>query len=230
MARPKIGYHAADGLPVVGTTTAMGLLAKPALVGWAGKTCTEAAWMMGKAGDPLPKWTDILYGKRDAAADAGTLCHELAEAYVHGVHLPEVPDTEIGQKAWQAFENFVHWLDASALTIVPHERPLVSEVYRYGGTPDATASMSGKAYLVDYKTGSGAVYHDVVIQAGAYRQLIAEVENSALQGAHVIRFARDTGDFHHAFFASDALDAGWAIFQHLLAIYQPLKDLEKRVR
>lgn len=228
--RPKSGYALASGLPVPGATTPIGLLAKGGLVGWAGKTCTEFAWHAGKNGLPLPKWNDVLYGKRDDAANAGTLCHELAELYVRGDPLPPIPDTEVGRKGWQAFENFVHWLDASSLKISPHERPLVSEVYGYGGTPDATAAMSGRPYLVDYKTGTGAVYHDVLIQMGAYRQLLSEVEGVDVAGAHVIRFARDTGDFHHAYFAPDAIDAGWEVFKHLLAIYQPLKDLEKRVR
>lgn len=230
MARPKGGYAAGDGLPIPGATTPIGLLAKPALVGWAGKTCTEIAWKAGKAGQPLPKWTDILYGKRDDAASAGTLCHEAAEAYVHGLPLPTFPETDVGKKAWQAFENFVHWLDASALKITPHERPLVSEQYRYGGTPDATAELSGKTYLADYKTGSGGIYPEVVIQMGAYRQLLLEAEGIQIAGAHVIRFGRETPDFHHAYFAPDALDIGWDIFRHLLAMYQPLKDLEKRVR
>lgn len=230
MARPKSGYALKSGLPVPGATTPIGLLNKPALVGWSGKTCTQAAWTAGKAGAPLPKWTDILYGQRDRAAEAGTFCHELAELYVRGDPLPAVPDTEVGRKGWQAFENFVHWLDASALKILPHERPLVSEEFGFGGTPDATAEMSSKPYLVDYKTGAGGVYYEVVIQAAAYRQLLHEVEGVDVAGAHVIRFARDTGDFHHAYFAPDALDSGWDIFRHLLAIYQPVKDLEKRVK
>ena len=41
MARPKQGYHNDAGHRVPGVTTVLGVLNKPALVGWAGKLCTE---------------------------------------------------------------------------------------------------------------------------------------------------------------------------------------------
>lgn len=229
MARPRQGYNAADGRPVPGTTTICGMLNKGGLVGWSGKLCTEVAWTAGKAGDPMPKWTDILYGQRDAAADAGTLCHSLADAYVRGEKLPTVPDTEIGKRGWNAFENFVHWLDASALKISAHETPLVSEQYRYGGTPDATAEMSGRFYLVDYKTSAG-VYAEMMLQMAAYRQLLIECEHREVMGVHLVRFARETGDFAHYYFDNAALDQGWQVFAALLSIYEPMKALEKRVK
>jgi len=228
MSRPKAGYSV-DGEPVPGTTTISGMLNKPALVAWAGKLCAEAAWRAGKAGEPLPRWNDVLYGTRDDAASAGTLCHDLAHAYVLGVELPAVPDTDVGRAGWTAFENFVHWIDASALTIEAHERPLVSTQFRYGGTPDALAHMSGKTYLVDYKTSSG-VYAEMLLQMSAYRQLLHECEQMDVAGVHLVRFSRESGDFAHHYFGPDVLDLGWTIFAALLGVYAPLKQLEKRVR
>ena len=146
-----------------------------------------------------------------------------------GVDLPAVPDTDVGRAGWNAFENFVHWLDASALTIEAHERPLVSTRFRYGGTPDALAHMSGKVFLVDYKTSSG-VYAEMLLQMSAYRQLLHECEQMDVAGVHLVRFSRESGDFAHHYFGPDVLDLGWTIFVALLGAYAPLKQLEKRVR
>lgn len=229
MARPRTGYAKQDGRPVPGTTTICGMLNKPALVGWAGKTCTTTAWEIGKRGEPLPQWTEILYGQRDDAAAAGTLCHELAEAYIKGTPLPTVPLSDVGAQAWTAFENFVKWIEGQHYTIKSHERPLVSENYGYGGTPDATIHDGDTVYLADWKS-SGAFYVENILQGAAYRQLIQECEKVEVKGLHIVRFSRETGDFTHKYLASDALDQGWAVFQRLLDCYPLLRELEKRVR
>lgn len=152
MGRPRTGYFI-DGEPVIGTTTVCGLLNKPALVAWAGKLATDVAWRAGKAGDPMPRWNDILYGTRDSAAESGTLVHEMFEARLRGQPLPILPDTAVGKAAQKGYENAVHWLDSSGLVIKPHERPLVSKSYRFGGTPDATMESQdgGMLYLGDWK-------------------------------------------------------------------------------
>jgi hypothetical protein len=227
MARPVHGYEL-DGEPVVGTTTICGLLNKPALVGWAGKTCTDEAWRAGKDGAPKPKWGDILYGKRDDAASAGTLVHELFEAHLRGLPLPEVPDSPIGEAAQRGFANAQRWLEGSAMQITPHETPMVSRRYRYGGTPDALATSGEVVALGDWKTGG--IYPEMLVQMAAYRQLLAECAGIEVRGVHLVRSHREFGDFAHHYFDDDALDQGWRVFAGLLAAYGPLKQLEKRVR
>jgi len=229
MARPRQGYFI-DGEPVPGVTTLCGLLNKPALVGWAGKLCTEAAWRVGREGGDMPKWTELLYGTRDAAASAGTLVHELFDAYLRGHALPEIPDTEVGAAARNGFENAKRWLDGSALEIEAYEKPLVSAAYRYGGTPDALAmSADGIIALCDWKTSAG-VYAEMAVQMAAYRQLLREAADTVAHGVHLVRFSRDHADVTHHYFGDDVLDLGWDVFAGLLAAHGPLKQLEKRVK
>lgn len=229
MARPRQGYFI-DGEPVPGVTTICGILNKPALVGWAGKLCTELAWRAGKAGEVLPKWTDVLYGTRDDAASAGTLVHELFDAFIRKHPLPAIPDTEIGRAAARGFDNAKRWLEGSALEIEAYEKPLVSLLYHYGGTPDALAMGSdGVIALADWKTSAG-VYAEMAIQMGAYRQLLREAADTKVQGVHLVRFSRDNGDFAHYYYGDDVLDMGWEVFRALLALNGPLKQLEKRVK
>ena len=229
MARPKAGYDI-DGEPIPGTTTLCGLLNKPALVGWAGKLCTEVGWRAGKAGEPMPRWTDICYGTRDDAASAGTLVHELFDAYIRKHLLPTIPDTDIGKAAERGFANARRWLDGSAMAIEAYEKPLVSRKYRYGGTPDALGmSTDGAIALVDWKTSAG-VYPEMIVQMAAYRQLLIEATETSIQGVHLVRFSRDHGDFAHYYYGNDLLDIGWTVFEALLKLQPALKLLEKRVK
>ncbi len=70
---PAIKYKSADGKPLKGVTTVLGILAKPALIGW--------AYKQGIAGVPL-------YESRDKAADAGTLAHTYVENHLKGLPDP----------------------------------------------------------------------------------------------------------------------------------------------
>ena len=239
MARPKGGYTLKDGTPIPGTTTITGLVNKPALVGWAAKTVHARAIEHGQAmlsygmsddgqNKPCPilePWTEIVYGKRDAAADAGTQAHDMFEKRLRG---EVVALHHYAEEAQQAYGNALHWLQTSALQIEPFEQPLVSERYGFGGTPDALARLENDWYLADWKTGG--VYAEHLLQMAAYRQLILENGIDAVCGVHLVRFSREHGDFSHHYWAADALDQAWEIFKHLLAIYQPMKELEKRVK
>ena len=227
-ARPAGGYSTADGRPVPGVTTICGMLNKPALVGWAGKTCTEAAWRIGRELLPMPKWTAILYPGRDKAAEAGTLVHELFESLLRGLPLPEIPDTDVGRAAQQGYENAKHWVESSALSIEPYEQPLVCEDYGFGGTPDALAIKGDEWYLADWKTGG--IYAEQIVQLSAYKHLLEKHEKVSIKGCHLVRFHRDHGDFAHHYFAEDALEMGWEVFRRLLEIHPMLAKLEKRVK
>lgn len=235
MARPKGGYVLKGGTPIPGTTTITGMVNKPALVGWAAKTMHARAVEYGRQQhergaydfelEPLEPWTEIVYGARDAAAEAGTQAHEMFEKYLRG---EVVPTPHYSEEARQAYGNALHWLQASALEIEPFEKPLVSEIHGYGGTPDALARLGTQTYLADWKTGG--TYAEHLLQMAAYRQLILENGIDAVCGVHLVRFSREHGDFTHHFWGPDALDQAWEIFKHLLAIYEPMKKLAKRVK
>lgn len=230
--RPKGGYTLADGTKIPGVTTICGLLDKPALVGWAGKLCAEAGHAAGRAGEPVPAWRDVCYGVRDKAAEAGTQAHTLFGAYLNGEPVPIPPDGYGWLPgALQAYDNAITWLQGTGLRleVYSHERPLISEVHRFAGTPDAIAKdTNGVVHLADWKTGG--IYAEHIIQMGAYRALLADVEGIRVSGVHLVRFSREHGDFAHHHFASDALDQGWEIFRRLLAIYEPLAELKRRCR
>ncbi len=118
--RPTSGYKV-DGVRVPGVTTILGRFKESgALMHWAFK--------QGQSG------AKSLYEKRDEAAEAGTLAHDMVFQDLHGdpVEVPEGTDPEIEKQAWQAFDAYQSWKSMTKLRIVEQEFPLVSRKYEFG--------------------------------------------------------------------------------------------------
>jgi len=219
MATPKKGYFTAEGLKIPSVTTIIGRFKESgALIRW--------AYSQGEQGVPL-------YQKRDAAADVGTYVHSMIEAFLANGEV-EVPppagmSPENVEKAASAYQAFRTWLDGSRLKVVPLEQHFVSEVHRFGGTPDAIADEpDGARSLLDWKS-SKSFYADQLVQVAAYRALWNEVhpESAINGGVHIVRFGKDGGDFEHRYFPAThrKLLAAWAQF----LCFREAFDLDKVV-
>lgn len=220
MPTPKQGYHLADGTKVPGTTTILGRFKDSgALLRW--------AWKRGK---DFPN--EDLYASRDEAGDIGTAAHAMVEARIKGED-PEsreellTLDDEAKAKARNAFGMYEDWAAMSNLEIVAQEMMLVSERYRFGGTPDAIGMVRGELCLVDWKTSNG-VYGDYLLQLAAYRLLWEEnhPEQPLTGGFHLCRFSKEHGDFAHHYYRE--LDSAREMFIHLRHAYEFDKELKKR--
>lgn len=216
MATPKAGYFLKDGSRVPGTTTVIGRFKESGgLLQW--------AFQQGKAGK------SHLYEEAEKAADIGTTAHSMVEAHIRRQDPAAVLDAFPGDKdkVRSAFNAYLDWERMTRLTIVEQEMQLVSEVHRYGGTPDAIGELDGKLVLLDWKT-SNSVYQDYLIQLAAYRQLWDEnhPERPLTGGNHICRFSKEHGDFAHHYFP-DLSDA-WRQFVLFREAYEIDKQLKKR--
>lgn len=221
MARPYTGYKAADGKRVPGVTTIVGRFKdSSALLWW--------AFDQGKAAERGE--IRSLYDKRDEAADSGTLAHDAIEAYLKGGDPEKVlsdADDKIRIPAEQGFRNAVEWLEQTKIEVLDTEFPLVSEEYRFGGTPDAIGKDThGRIVLLDWKTSKG-VYLDMLIQLAAYGHLLKECRDITVERYHLCRFDKANGDFAHHMY-TDLSDA-WEQFLLFRAAYDIDKRLKKRV-
>jgi hypothetical protein len=221
MPHPKSGYHLKDGTRVPGTTTIIGRFKdSSALLYWA---CEQGkAIERGEIGK--------LYDRRDAAAEAGTIAHGLVECHINNddpAALLDGVSPDVGKKAKQAFESYLMWERTTNLKIVEQEMELVSELYKFGGCPDAIGEIDGKLTLVDWKT-SNSVYQDMLIQLAAYKQLWEEnFPDRPLYGFHLCRFSKEHGDFAHHYYSE--LDDAWEQFKLFRQAYELDKLLKKRV-
>lgn len=216
MPTPKSGYFTKDGTKVPGTTTVIGRFKESgALIFW--------AYKRGKDGLEL-------YESRDKAAELGTIVHEMVEEYIRGGNpynvVPTVITLEDQAQIVSAFEAFEEWFDSNKFEIVEQEAQLVSEIHKYGGTPDAIAiDAKDRLVLLDWKTSDG-VYSDHLVQLGAYRMLWNEAhpDNPLTGGSHLCRFAKTNGDFAHHFFP-DLSDA-----ERQFVLFREAYDLDKRLK
>ena len=227
MPHPKGGYKLKDNSRAAGTTTVIGRFKDSgALLWW--------AFEQGKAAERGE--INSLYDRRDEAADAGTLAHQMVENYINDINiLPsldqipgEIPD-DIFLKAKQGFDNYLNWAENNKMIIVAQEMELVSEEYKFGGCPDAIAYDSqNRLCLLDWKTSNG-VYADYLIQLAAYKQLWEENNPDQLitGGFHLCRFSKEHADFTHHYWSE--LDDAWEQFKLFRQAYELDKKLKKRV-
>ena len=220
MPHPKGGYKLKNGDKVPGVTTILGRFKESgALMFWA---CEQ-----GKAIERGEIST--MYEKRDAAAEAGTLAHSLVEAHINGLPLPGMPDSDIGKKAQQGYENYVRWAEDNRIQVIKQEEQMVSEVYRFGGCPDALGIDSrGALCILDWKTSNG-VYLDYLLQIAGYRILHEEnhPDHPITGGFHLLRFSKEDADFAHHYWSE--LEDAKEMFVLLVRAFELDKRLKKRV-
>ena len=160
-----------DGEKIVGVTTVIDVLDKPALRQWyaneaAKRVVDEWDRIVGMA--PSERLEFVKYGARDvmrAAALRGTQIHDLGEKVTHGEPV-DVPDEHKGP-----VEAYARFLDEWDIEPIASETPLFNATHRYGGTADLWCRVGRRdnaVALLDIKTGKG-VYDEVGLQLAAYR-------------------------------------------------------------
>ena len=220
MPHPRSGYKLKNGEKVPGVTTIIGRFKESGgLLFWA---CEQ-----GKAIERGE--INTLYDKRDEAAEAGTLAHSLVEAHINNLPLPILPDNNIGKQALQGYENYVRWQEDNRIQVMKQEKEMVSEIYRFGGSPDALGIDSrGDLCLLDWKTGN-QIFVDFLLQLAAYTILWDEVHpcEPITGGCHLLRFSKEHADFAHHYWKE--LDLAKEQFILLRKAYENDKILKKRV-
>ncbi len=236
MGRPAKGYKNEAGKRIVGVTTVGGVFGdKGAII--------RAANYLGLDGKTVQ---DEWYTK---ASNIGTLGHDLFEQYLttgiligyKGIDLLLCTEEEIAKanidllpytdeeifKANIAKNAAIQWFEGSRIEIVWTEQPLVSEKMQCGGTPDALGKdHNGNHVILDWKTGG--VYGSALFQVAAYKIIVEENYDIEIKGFHIVRFAKDTGDFVHRYYPE--LDEQVEAFPQMVKLYRLLQRTEKRAK
>ena len=221
MGRPTGGYKNDAGKRIVGVTTVGGVFGdKGALI--------RAANYLGLDGKTIQ---DEWYTK---ASNIGTLGHDLFEKYLHeqcGMEPIEITGGEFSiaeiAKAHTARDAAIQWFEGSKIEIVWTEEPLVSEKMQCGGTPDALGKdHNGDHVILDWKTGG--VYGSALFQVAAYKIIVEENYDIKIKGFHIVRFAKDTGDFVHRYYPE--LDEQVEAFPQMVKLYRLLQRTERRAK
>ncbi len=120
------------------------------------------------------KWGVLAERKMQAAANVGTVFHGNAELLARGLL---VDYTGPGaRRVYAMLVQFDRWLVESGFKCKETELHVVSELYKYHGTFDATGYLADRPLtlaLFDWKTSSG-IYEDMSLQLAAYAQAYKE--------------------------------------------------------
>lgn len=161
-----------DGHRVPGVTTIIGILDKPALVGWAAKETAAYAdehWAelsSLRSADRIERLTKARFATNRRAIVRGNRVHALGERLFHG---EQIEEGEITPELRPWVEGYAKFLDEWEMEFIATEMPVANTEYRYAGTADAFAwSPRLGNVLLDNKTGKG-VYSETALQLGAYR-------------------------------------------------------------
>ena len=204
-------YRTQDGQRVPSVTTYLGILNKPAIVHW--------AWELGVQG--------LDYRKvRDQAGDIGTLVHYLILCQLKGIEpdLSDYTQNDISSTTLP-MGKYIAWLIGKVVHPILLETPLVSETYRYGGTPDFYGEVDGVLTLLDFKT-SGAVYAENFHQLAAYKKLLEE-HGHQVDTCKIIRVSKSKDEGFEEREAGD-LDIHWEIFLACQRIYELQKEAKRQ--
>jgi len=195
-------YHLAGSTIVPSVTTVLGILDKPGLPHW--------AWELGRQG---LDYREV----RDAAGRVGTLAHHLIACYLKG-EKADVSEFSPGEvdKAERCLAKYLAWEKENPLSPVMVEKPLVSEEFKFGGTPDLLAEIDGEFVLIDFKTGGG-IYDSYFYQVAAYRKLLEE-QGWPVSNARILRISADDSEAEVAIRLDYERD--WEVFRHCLEIYR----------
>ena len=178
---------------------------KGALIGWTRKHCLN-----GEDSMKLLK----------EAGRIGTLAHIMIEEFIKGgaVNLDDYNPNEISQ-AKTSYYGFYKWFEDNDVEFHETELKLVSEQYQFGGTFDAVCEVNGKLVICDWKTTSDT-YSEMLIQLGAYRQLIKENLDHNIRGAILLKLNKEENGYEEHKFNIKDLNWGWKMFKLLLKIQE----------
>jgi hypothetical protein len=203
--KAHIRYRTKDNRIVPGITTILGLLNKPALLQWANN--------LGLKNIELRAYVDD-------KADIGTLAHAMITDKLEG----KVTNTSDYSKnqidlAENSVLSFWSWEKEHHIEeVVFCERPMVSEMYRFGGTLDIYAKINGKHEIIDLKTGKG-IYSEASWQCSALKNLLEE-NGFPVDGLRIVNIPRSKDEsFMEKIITKSEWETGFEIFKHLLAIY-----------
>lgn len=207
---------------VPSVTTLLGQMAKPGLQTWLNQQILLSALTLPRnENEPEAEWLErVLFDSKEAgrkAAERGNLIHAIIETYFENeVYVPEYPkyvyeceqalDNELGIHKWIAEQSFAHQL-------------------RFGGKCDlhapANPSIDFPGAVIDVKTKETDLdkvkpYDEHIYQLAAYREGLG-MPNAICGNLFVNANTNQVRLIIHD--PADIAD-GWAIFCHLLRVYQ----------
>ena len=219
--------HMLDGKALTGTTTVLQVIAKPALIPWAVKTCKDFLVAVLKSGATITPELIEEAGKqhrlkKEKAGDWGTDLHAMIESYAKtGMALS--PKDE---KMEEAFNHFLSWTSTNKVKFLDSEKNVYSPTMWVGGICDLVVEIDGKVWLADVKTGSG-IYPEHFWQMASYQMCLQEMGLYPNVEGYIVLNLKKDGTFEEK--RSISNEENQSAFKAALTIYRIQEKLNKQV-
>ena len=213
--------HMLDGRPLIGVTSALSTIAKPAIVPWAVKLAVEYMKNWLESDSPYESREEALANakkahteNRDTAGTFGKNVHKAVEEWIK-----DGKEAELEGKELQAFENFKSWAASLNVKFLESEINIWNEELWIGGICDLVLEIDGKKYIGDIKTSS-AIYPEHFIQCSAYAEMLKD-RYPDIHGLVIINLQK-TGKLDHKF--NLEVKENFEAFKSALHLYKFLKN------
>ena len=149
--------HLWDGKRMTGVTTVLGVIAKPALIGWAAGQAAEYVAQNWKPDTTYSRddinqvLTDARKAhtkKKEAAGDVGKLVHSACEEWIK-----DKTEPTLDEQGMKMFEHFRKWATDNKVKFLESEKHLYSDSLFLGVIVDIVAEIDGQNWICDIKTG-----------------------------------------------------------------------------
>lgn len=185
--------------PLKSVTSVLGIINKPALVGWAARESSNyfktEILKLGRNALVVETLEQIAKDasnahrrKAGAAADLGSVCHDICEAIILG----KEPDT-IPAELNEAVRAFKAWRLSTDIEIVATELATGSAEHGYGGRLDAIgwSESRGGFGVIDLKTSKSLLYgNEYSFQVGGYALAMMEQYGVEFKWAEIVRLGK----------------------------------------
>ncbi len=178
----KSPYKDQNGMRLPGVTTIIGQELgwnKGVLINWANKKGLDGI----ETGSMM-----------DELASIGTLAHQLVMDKIRKVET-NVDDYSVNQivKAKRCLDSYNNWTKDKVIEPILMEERMISEIHKFGGTPDFYGKVDGVLTLTDYKTGSG-LYDEYLVQVGGGYLTLLEERNLKVEAIELLNIPRSSGE------------------------------------
>ena len=184
-----------------------------ALMGWATKIMAQYLAGMANAQGHILITKDEVFEvfkkakaqhkiEKEKAADIGSGVHNLLEVFLMGQPVDGL--LEADNRLVNPFNAFKEWQSKQSFELVASERQIYSPL-RFAGTLDCLAKLSGKLYLIDFKSSSGIYGDSYFLQLAAYAEAVErgfyfdnttqawQPSSYIIDGVGVLRLDKETG-------------------------------------
>lgn len=187
--------HTLDGKPLMGVTTVLSVISKPALIQWsANMACDYIKDKWGTNGLTKEQLLEVIEEarlahrkKKEKAGDWGTAVHLAIEEWIKF----KKEEPELDEMGLKVFNQFRAWAEENSVKFLESEKHVWSKALWIGGICDLVIEMNGKKYLADIKTSSG-IYQEAFYQMGAYALCLEDMgQGENIEGYLVINLKKD---------------------------------------